>query len=270
MRYEYKYFVPGDQLPKLREMIRPFCDLDSHARGLPLNRYQVRSIYFDTPELDYYIEKVEGLKHRKKLRLRGYNDGGPESTVFLEIKRKYEEPIRKYRTPLTFSTAKTLLCEGGEIDKLVQNSVNHPLAQENARRFFFHLHQAHLQPVVLVVYDREAWLGKWDPSIRITFDQNLRSLAFPAIGGLFSDQHLRPAFRDVFILEVKFNRYLPAWIKPIIGILGLKRESASKYVISMDTHQMRRHKPSDIISFNNWEKNYPSYLESKLLKRAEK
>ena len=256
MRYEYKYFVPVMHMNRLREMIQPFCDLDIYAEGMENDSYQVRSIYFDTPYLDYYTEKVEGIKHRKKLRLRGYNDGGEESMTFLEIKRKYEDPIRKYRTPLTYHTAKMLLSEGGDLEALVHNSKRYPNAVDNARRFFYHLYRAHLQPVVLVVYEREPWLGKWDPSIRITFDKNLCSSAFPTIDGLFDNRNLRPALGDFFILEVKFNRYFPAWMKPVIGLLGLKRESASKYVISMDTHRMNKYSSNDILAYATWKQTH--------------
>jgi hypothetical protein len=58
------------------------------------------------------------------------------------------------------------------------------------------------------------------------------------IEDLYQEKRIRTCLQNQFILEVKFNDYYPAWMKPIIGILGLKWTSASKYVISMDAHQI--------------------------------
>ena len=46
------------------------------------------------------------------------------------------------------------------------------------------------------------------------------------------------SLKGYFILEVKFNKYYPAWMKSIAAAFHLKQESASKYVISMDSHNI--------------------------------
>lgn len=53
---------------------------------------------------------------------------------------------------------------------------------------------------------------------------------------LFVERDLQWPAKDSFILEVKFNDYCPAWVKPIIASLGLVREPASKYVACVDCH----------------------------------
>lgn len=222
----------------LRDMIRPFVDLDKFAVGREHNHYTVRSIYFDSPGLRYYDEKVEGIAHRRKVRLRGYNIGQEDSTVFMEIKRKYESPILKHRAPMTFAAAKAILSGRKSIESVVQNNAKFPDAQDNVKRFCYHIHRDHLRPVVLVIYEREPYLSKTDPNIRITFDKGLRAVPYPGLEELYQERDVRQCLKDRFILEVKFNDYYPAWMKPIIAALGTKRESASKYVISMDAHQI--------------------------------
>lgn len=241
MRYEFKYFVPNEKLEMLRKMVQPFVDLDKFALGRPNDDYTVRSIYFDTPGLRCYDEKVEGLAHRKKVRLRGYDRGGEDSTVFMEIKRKYEVPILKNRAPMTFAGAKGILSGQVPIEMAVQNSGKFPDAQDNVRRFLYQINHQQMRPVVLVIYDREPYLSKTDPTIRVTFDKNLRAGPYPTLDGLFKDERLRPCLTNQFILEVKFNDYYPSWMKPITAALGLKWSSASKYVISMDAHQIGYH-----------------------------
>jgi len=219
----------------LRSMITPFVKLDKHSAVMKDHHYTVRSIYFDTPTYDYYFEKIEGIKHRKKFRIRGYNTWEQNSTVFFEIKRKYEIPIFKNRASAPFDEICTLF-QNHNVESCISNSEKFPEAVDNIKRFLFHYYNSSLRPVVLVIYEREAYLGLYDQSIRITFDKNLRSVAFPAIDELYSENRVRNTLWNQFILEVKFNDYFPSWMKPIIGILGLKRESASKYCISIDSH----------------------------------
>jgi SPX domain protein involved in polyphosphate accumulation len=236
LRYEYKYFVPNSKMEMLRSMIRPFMKYDNFSDSMPEKHYTVRSIYFDTPEYDCFFEKVEGIKHRKKFRLRGYNRPGDKNgKVFFEIKRKYEVPIMKNRAPVEFDNALHMF-EHHDLSDYHPDTTRYPLAEDNLKRFFFHYHNKRLRPVVLVIYEREAFLGRHDETIRITFDKNLRSVAFPALDELYDETRVRHALSGKFILEVKFNDHFPAWMKPIIGVLGVKRQSASKYVISIKTH----------------------------------
>jgi len=236
LRYEYKYFVPNSKMDMLRSMISHFVKYDKFSEKSEEKHYTVRSIYFDTPEYNCFFEKVEGIKHRKKFRLRGYNlPDEKNSKVFFEIKRKYEDPIMKNRAPLEFDSALELF-NGGSYNEYEFDKAKYPLAEDSLKRFFYHYHADRLRPVICIMYEREAFLGLHDEGIRVTFDKNLRSVAFPALDELYSEERVRRSLKDKFILEVKFNDHYPAWMKPIIGALGLKRQSASKYVISIKTH----------------------------------
>lgn len=237
MRYEYKYFVHNSKLEQFRQMVLPFVDLDDFAEAGGNSQYTVRSIYFDTPRYDYYFEKVEGIKNRKKVRLRGYDDEHEDNTVFLEIKRKYNIPIIKYRAPVTFKDAQIMLKEKN-INGQILFGDTFPKGIENSKRFFYQLFSRNLRPVVLVVYEREAYLSKFDSSVRITLDKNLRSKAYPSIEELYQEEKIKSTLSDHFILEVKFNRSFPGWLNPIISRFGLRKQSASKYVISMDANNI--------------------------------
>ncbi len=104
LRFEYKYFVPYEKLDRLRTMIQPFMQVDKHA-GESGGEYTVRSIYFDTPDMECYSQKREGVKRRNKVRLRGYNIGDDWNTVFFEIKKKVDEPLFKNRASTTYQAA---------------------------------------------------------------------------------------------------------------------------------------------------------------------
>ena len=123
MRLEYKFLVPFNRLAELREAIRPFVFIDEYADREKDKEYTVKSIYYDTMKLDDYRDKLAGIKIRKKLRIRGYNFRNSESTVFLEIKRKYENHIYKNRAPLFYSDL-GLLLETADYEKYLLKKKN--------------------------------------------------------------------------------------------------------------------------------------------------
>ena len=252
MRYEYKYIVPESKLDLLRQMIMPFMDVDKFADAGGTNQYTVRSIYFDTPRYDYYFEKIEGIKNRKKLRIRGYNEEDKDKIIFLEIKRKYDIPILKFRAPVIYKDALEIF-EEAKLNGHIINDERFPKGSESSKRFFFQMYANNLRPVVTVIYEREAYLCKFDDTIRITFDKNLRSVAYPAINELYSEKNARRSLLNSFILEVKFNNHFPGWLNPTISQLGLMKQSASKYCISLDAcNIVQRISKSSLYTRSKW------------------
>lgn len=237
LRYEYKYFVPYAKLGRVRMLLAPFMELDSYARETG-GEYTVRSIYFDTPDLECYFHKVSGLKRRNKVRLRGYNGGGAQSRVFFEIKKKMDDPLLKHRSALTYEEAQQVL-QGRPLDELDFTTDKPANAYEEAQRFLYHLHARRMHPVVTIIYEREPYQTRFPDEandLRITLDKNLRTVAWPSLDALFVETHSRPVHPTHFILEVKFNRYMPSWVKDVISSLGLTRGSVSKYALCLESH----------------------------------
>jgi hypothetical protein len=225
LRYEFKYIIPYGRLQEVRDRLSPFLEYDKYARKND-GEYTVRSIYFDTPDFECYTTKIEGEKHRNKIRIRGYNVGDRDSAVFFEIKKKYEHPILKHRHLMKFEAMHEIF-EGGSI------SGEHV----DLRRFLYHVYSRKMQPVVTVIYEREAYeapTSDMDNRLRITFDKNLRAVGYPALEELYDEEGAVDALPGHFILEVKFNKFLPAWLTECIHALNLKRVSASKYCMSID------------------------------------
>lgn len=228
MRYEFKYLIPNEQYTALRSVLLPFIQRDRFAMKQPNGMYTVRSIYFDTPDFEMFHTKINGIAHRMKVRLRGYNIGDDDSLVFMEIKRKYEGPILKNRSDTTYGTVKKLF-GGAAIDELAP-LISNP---DNARRFFYQILSRNMRPAVNVIYEREPFLGKTldpDNDFRITFDMNLRGVAYPSVDNLYGEEGACFAYPGCFILEVKFNHYCPAWVKPVVEDFQMRKEPASKYV----------------------------------------
>lgn len=235
MRTELKYLVPVGLVPVLRARMLPFVKADPYAKGDTIPEYIVRSIYFDTPGLRYYDEKVAGLRNRKKLRIRAYNFPDPQRSVYLEIKRKVNMGIAKDRAPLRFADIGRIFHDP-QIETYVDVARKRPKSYEAARSFYYHLHRHGLRSSVLVVYNREPYIGRIDPGLRITFDKALRSWMHPTLDDLYRDTELKPCLPGLVVMEVKFNGSFPFWLRPLLVAHGLRKEAVSKYVRCIDSH----------------------------------
>lgn len=233
MRLEYKFRVRKENLNEFREALRPFVFVDEYAEREIAKEYTCRSIYYDTLKFDDYHDKLAGVKQRKKLRIRGYNQADENSVVFLEIKRKNENHISKNRAPLLYSNLNNLLADQ-DFEKYLLKKRNFLDMQKDASNFFYFYKLKNYSPVVLVTYDREAYYSKHDSTLRITFDKNLRSFHLPETSNIYEDERLKPAMLKDFILEIKFFSGFPLWLQRILQRFELKREAISKYVICVD------------------------------------
>ncbi|OQX79929.1 MAG: hypothetical protein B6D64_04000 [Bacteroidetes bacterium 4484_276] len=241
MRNEFKYMVRYDHLESLRKSILSYVDYDSHTPDSDsFGEYTVRSIYFDTYKLEYYYEKRMGIKMRKKIRIRSYNDlagyKDQNPKVFLEVKRKIDNFIAKDRSSVDWNNLNAVLTTG-DVEKYINgNGANGDY--DNARRFFYYMKGKLLQPLVLIVYEREAFFSKFDPYFRVSIDKNIRSMGFPEISDLFVNQGLDPSFYDYFVLEIKFSGAFPSWMADVLFRHKLTREAVSKYKICLDYYRV--------------------------------
>jgi len=240
-RYEYKYLVPFTQADDIREAVAPFTLMDPYTEK-GAKDYTIRSIYFDRARFHNYVEKKEGLKNRRKLRIRGYNLGGPDSQVFLEIKRRLGVPVLKARAPLTLSDVPDFLASGN-IDQYIRTG-NHPEKRiADARSFLYYYHRYAMRPTVKVIYEREAHIGRFDRSVRVTLDKNLRGELFPNLESLFQENNVRHVFKDHFILEIKFTGMpMPVWGRSLVERMEGKWRALSKYTLCLDVFSARVHR----------------------------
>ncbi|MBU0984716.1 MAG: polyphosphate polymerase domain-containing protein [candidate division Zixibacteria bacterium] len=249
-RLEYKYLVPDDRLPLLRRDIAPYVDLDPFVRHRDPAEYTVRSIYFDTPHLACFEDKIEGIRIRRKFRLRSYNDPASDSLVFLEIKRKYANYVSKDRAALTHAHLEEFM-RTLDVDRYVVSSSNLSQRRDDACRFVYHYCRDGLSPTALVVYDREAFVGRFEANLRLTFDKNLRSICLPSLDMLFCDSGFTSRLRGYFVLEVKFYGGLPSWLLSAVRRYSLARMAISKYAICLERgHAPRCFRP-DIRGIRN-------------------
>jgi len=246
-RIEYKYLVPVELMEKIRADIQPYLAPDPFTEAATKGEYSVRSIYYDTPYLDCYQEKDAGVDERNKYRIRGYGTDPSNSIVFLEIKKRLGPAIDKHRASLKLSDLPEFLASP-DIPKHIFKTPGAPRAPEDARRFLYHYYRLCLQPAVLVVYNREAFFGKYDTSLRVTFDKAIRGQLAPQLSDLHSERCLTPVMKDHFVLELKFfHRSLPQWASELIGRYNLPRMALSKFVLCLDLVPQRAHIRSRVL-----------------------
>lgn len=231
-RRELKYFVPKTQLDELRRKFLENMEYDPFCRkGVLYSPYTVRSIYLDTQNFLFYYEKIDGLEVRKKLRIRTYNTPESSDEAFLEIKRKFNNIVYKERVKTRFP--ETPLLFNGSLPKLKDKDPSF-LSKSALKKFAFLINQLNLTPKVLITYEREALYAIDDPKVRVTFDINVRSFAFPDLDDMYREQDLMTINDDCFILEIKFNGHMPVWIRQIVRELNLRVQAISKYCRGLD------------------------------------
>ena len=230
-RREFKYYVRLESLEALRERFFQHMNHDPHCQDRDERNYSVRSIYIDTPRFLFYYEKLDGLKIRKKLRIRTYNTFSDDSIAFFEIKRKFKNTIVKERAKVPLKEAPNLM--NGANLHLINEKTNF---KERAalNKFIYLTKKLHLEAKTLVTYEREALLGIDDETVRVTFDLNVRSYPEPNLEEIFREQDLRTLTDKYFILEIKFFDRMPFWVRQIVRDFGLRKQSISKYCNGLD------------------------------------
>lgn len=238
-RIENKYLIATPRVESLRNALAPYLYWDRYSEEREDKKYTVKSIYFDTNRLDFYQEKLSGLKKRKKLRIRGYNELSSDSQVFLEIKRKNGQLISKNRAPLMYKHLSELMLENGVEAYIISDGDGQNMS--SARSFLYYMRTMRLIPTIKIFYEREAHYARTNPYMRITLDSNLRSSLQVGLGVLYDDRNMIYALPNQTILEIKTNGGYPDWLQQVLARFDLQLEAVSKYTNCMDTHSRYEH-----------------------------
>jgi hypothetical protein len=231
-RREGKYALPSEAVAEaIRRDIALHVEPDPHAADRPHPRYELISLYLDTPALDFYLDTVHGEKNRHKLRVRVYTDR-PVAPAFFEVKSKVGDVIRKRRARVRPEVVGALL-RGARPRRchLVGESTS-DLADLLYFRDLMDLGQA--TPRMRVRYTREAWVDRNDRDLRITFDRDLMCSPTDSTDVVGARDLWFKVTRLPVILEIKFNDRYPSWVSDLIRRFNLTRTSIPKYVMSTD------------------------------------
>ncbi|MCF7809992.1 polyphosphate polymerase domain-containing protein [bacterium] len=242
-RKELKYLINNKHRDELRQRFMVNMQHDSFCCDIENKAYTVRSIYLDTRSYLFYFEKKDGLKIRKKLRIRTYNNSQPNNAGFLEIKRKHGNTVFKERVRINLSETPNIL-NGAELHPTGSDTHIEKIA---LNRFIYLTKRLKLEPKTLITYEREALIGLDDPMLRVTFDMNLRSYSQPNIEEFLREKDMRSIENSHFVLEIKFDSYMPVWIRHIIRDFGLRVQAISKYCHGLEVWHPNTLEPISIV-----------------------
>jgi len=230
-RFELKYLITLQQAEKFKNALRAFLLPDEHGNNN--GRYTLTSLYYDSPDLRCYWEKENGIKFRRKLRIRHYETGEvftEDTPVFLEIKQRVDRVTQKRRAIVAYGDA-LRLCNDRQIPE--HASEDKTVIEE----IYSFLWQYNLRPVSIVRYDRQAFIGtEYDIGLRVTFDTALSFQTYPLhLHEQSSGLLMMPANRVV--MEIKFNERIPYWLTEMIAAHNLQVLRVSKYCRSIEAAQ---------------------------------
>lgn len=228
-RYEFKYLLDARRRHEIETEVAHFMDYDGHVHADLGNSYFVRSLYFENAAATHYYEKIDGVRHRRKFRIRTYARAPEtETPIYFEEKSRYIERTFKHRIAIDREHLPLFYDPLLHVD-LMAIYPNVPIIEQ----FLFDSARRRLTPRVLVDYIRRPYTSAFDMNFRLTFDSDLKAAA---AGGIFPSQNAawRASQAGYTILEVKFFRRIPAWFHRVLQAHEMRRISISKFCKGME------------------------------------
>ena len=218
-RYELKYMLTPLQKEKMLEAMLPHMELDRYGRTT------IRNIYFDTDHYRLIRRSIEKPAYKEKLRIRSYSQATADSTVFVELKKKYEKVVYKRRLPLCELDAMAWVCreKACPVDTQISREID-----------YFIDFYGKLNPTVFLSYEREAYYDKGGGDFRVTFDDNI--LCRQTDVNLCSTTYGTPILPEGKVLmELKCSGGIPLWMVEVLSRERIYKTSFSKYGTAYST-----------------------------------
>ena len=157
-RIEKKYLLSESQYESL------FRGIGAHLKPDEYGRSTVLSLYLDTPDHRIIRTSLEAVDYKEKLRLRSYGTATSDSTVFLELQKKFEGIVYKRRVAMTLAEAEQYLQTGVKpFQNQIMSEIDWSMTLYGRPR-----------GAMIIACEREAWFDEEHPDLRLTFDRNIR------------------------------------------------------------------------------------------------
>lgn len=212
-RYEMKFMISSEQRKTVLDAISPYMELDRYGRTT------IRNVYLDTENFRLIRRSIEKPAYKEKIRIRSYEQATSYSTVFVELKKKYEKVVYKRRLPLLEQEATEWVCGNSPcpVDTQISREID-----------YFIGHYGKLRPSVFLSYEREAFYDKGGGDFRVTFDDNI--LCRTEDVNLCSPVYGKAILPDGKVLmELKCSGGIPLWMVDILSKERIYKTSFSKY-----------------------------------------
>lgn len=218
-RRELKYMLTSEQKQRLLTAMAPYMKPD------PYGRTTIRNIYFDTDTYLLIRRSIDKPIYKEKLRIRSYCRAAPDSTVFVELKKKYKHIVYKRRISLPEHEAMEWICGRGHCRRDTQIS---------DELDYFLDHYGTLHPTVFLCYEREAFYAQDSSDFRVTFDDTILCRLDDL--SLESEAYGTPILPEGRVLmEIKCSGAIPLWMVHLLSEEHIYKTSFSKYGTAYQT-----------------------------------
>ena len=225
-RYEIKYLLTRKQKESILAAMEPYMELDQYGRST------IRNIYYDTESYRLARRSLEKPVYKEKLRMRSYQQAGPDDQVFVELKKKYDSVVYKRRFSASLLQAQAYLAE----DNKESGTVKSPEGREGKSKTaqimeeidYFLQFYGSLEPRVFLSYEREAYASRGQEEFRVTFDENIlwRETDLSLEKGVYGEAVLGPG---QVLMECKTPGGIPLWMVHALSREKAFRTTFSKY-----------------------------------------
>lgn len=212
-RYELKYMLNLAQKARILEAMSPYMMLDNYGKTT------IQNVYLDTENYRIIRRSLEKPDYKEKLRIRSYGEARPDSTVFVELKKKYDKVVYKRRVSM---------CERDAV-QWVRRETRSPIDTQISREidYFMEIY-GRLSPTVFLSYEREAYFDTGGGDFRVTFDGNI--LARREDVSLTSRVYGTPLLDEgQALMELKCSGGIPLWMTRLLSSEHIYKTSFSKY-----------------------------------------
>lgn len=218
-RYEIKYMLTQEQKQNVLKAMEPYMALDEYGRTT------IRNLYFDTDNYRLIRRSIDKPAYKEKLRVRSYTQADAHSTVFVELKKKYQSVVYKRRIALPELEAMRWLMKEQPCPKDTQIS---------REVDYFLSYYRTLRPAVFLSYEREAYYEKKGGDFRVTFDDTI--LCRQEDLSLMSEVYGMPLLPEGMVLmEIKCSGVMPLWMTRVLSEQHIYHKSFSKYGTAYQT-----------------------------------
>ena len=212
-RYELKYLLNAQQRDYILSGMADYMRLDSYGHTT------IRNVYYDTDNYRLIRRSIEKPSYKEKLRIRSYSLADRDSTVFVELKKKYNRVVYKRRIALPEALATDWLSGNTEApcDTQISREID-----------YFKSYYEGLHPTMFLSYERDAYYDINGGDFRVTFDTNI--LARQTDISLCTDVYGTSILpKDRILMELKCPGAIPLWMVKALSEGGIYKTPFSKY-----------------------------------------
>lgn len=209
-RHEIKYLITINQYINLMNYLSDKVEKDVFYKSTIYN------VYYDTDNFELIRKSIEKPIYKEKLRIRSYDKTTLDSSVYVELKKKYDHIVYKRREKIAYKyVLNNSFLEGAETQ--IYKEIK-----------YFNDFYGGLTPKMFLSYEREAYYFKDDKQIRITFYTNIKYRTenvnlLPSI----SDIKLLP--NNLVLMELKVPFSIPYDLAKYLSSEKIFKRPFSKY-----------------------------------------